>query len=120
MSLLPREPRFVGATQYIDGVRVADLGGAPAALGVDVHGRSFVSFVVEHGGKRRVATLFQRYTGPDGLWAIAGALPMSGALHEGNREIVRALCSEAGHKFGSCFSEDGEEDDERWRAALVA
>ena len=107
------EPDLLDATSTAARQQVADLDGAPAALGEDVHGRPFVSFVVEHGGKRRLATLFQRYTcSCDGVWAIAGALPLSGALHEDNRAVVRALCSEAGHRF---WDDEGEP----WRAALA-
>ena len=84
--------RFLGSTDYIDGVSVSDLENHPAMLGEDIYGRAFVALRVIVGDTPQCVVIFQRYTDSIGTWAFAGHhVPISGSLHSHNVAYLQEL-----------------------------
>ena len=95
---LPWQPRFRGATHYIDGIYSNDIGDEVGMVGEDPDSqRPFVAFVARNDdGRRAVVTLFQRYTKRPATWAFSGQLPLSGCLHKDNVDKMSQLFSTTG------------------------
>lgn len=98
LPILPFQRKFVGGTEYIDGIRSTDLT-APIMVGVDCYRRPYIviaykcfgdkwiswngeerDFMGANGSRRFVLTVFNRYTGVrgEGSWCKAGSGSYSG------------------------------------------
>ena len=98
LPILPFQRRFIGGTEYIDGIRSTDLT-APIMVGVDCYRRPYIviaykcfgekwiswdgnerDFMGANGSRRLVLTVFNRYTGlrGEGSWCKAGSGSYSG------------------------------------------
>ena len=98
LPILPFQRKFVGGTDYIDGIRSTDLT-APIMVGVDCYRRPYIviaykcfgdkwiswdgearDFMGANGSKRLVLTVFNRYTGlrGEGSWCKTGSGSYSG------------------------------------------
>jgi len=109
--------RFLGGTDYIDGIRYNDLGKHSIMIGKDKSNRIFLVFkLINNENKKWTQTLFQRY--PDRLddngdwpvgntWAFANGI-LSGCLHADNIKYMNKLFSENGF--------DNYRDDCNWKA----
>ena len=98
LPILPFQRKFIGGTDYIDGIRSTDLT-APIMVGVDCYRRPYIviaykcfgekwiswngeerDFMGANGSRRLVLTVFNRYTGlrGEGSWCKAGSGSYSG------------------------------------------
>ena len=98
LPILPFQRKFVGGTDYIDGIRSTDLT-APIMVGVDCYRRPYIvlaykcfgekwvswngeerDFMGANGSRRLVLTVFNRYSGSrgEGSWCKAGSGSYSG------------------------------------------
>ena len=98
LPILPFRRKFIGGTDYIDGICSTDLT-APIMIGVDCYRRPYIviaykcfgnkwiswdgnerDFMGANGTKRLVLTVFNRYTGlrGEGSWCKAGSGSYSG------------------------------------------
>lgn len=98
LPILPFQRKFIGGTEYIDGIRSTDLT-APIMVGVDCYRRPYIviaykcfgekwvswngeerDFMGANGSRRLVLTVFNRYTGlrGEGSWCKAGSGSYSG------------------------------------------
>ena len=98
LPILPFQRKFIGGTDYIDGIHSTDLT-APIMVGVDCYRRPYIviaykcfgdkwiswngeerDFMGANGSRRFVLTVFKRYTGlrGEGGWCKAGSGSYSG------------------------------------------
>ena len=98
LPILPFQRKFIGGTDYIDGIHSTDLT-APIMVGVDCYRRPYIviaykcfgekwiswngeerDFMGANGSRRLVLTVFNRYTGlrGEGSWCKAGSGSYSG------------------------------------------
>lgn len=122
-SRLPWQSRFLGGTEYIDGIHIDDFGKDPnecVVLGSDEFGRAFVAFhATRESGSGSCSdtttvagVIFQRYSNCKRKWAFAGRVPLCGALTKDtnhDHEILRQMLTPEGWR---------NQQEETWRIRL--